>query len=227
MPRARQTASGGGFGTSVILAFPFPVLPGSLLIYGHTGDVAFTSLTDTLNVPKLGSKLDVTIFTAVHYVENSLGGSITVTRNHASGNAGLQIAEFVNWNHFLTGSLENVLSASGFSTTPNSGNMTTIWPVQLLIGYCGFESAGAPYNQQAAWQEEVDFAIAGGSGELMTQYVTAAGAYSASGTVTATPNWCQHILGFKLTPFTQPNYGSLPPTFRKRVSIQQQMDELP
>lgn len=207
-----QVNSANGFGTSIAIAYPANTTAGNLLICGGCGHSDDTSNTATSqSVLTAVSNNDVTngIYTTISYVENCTATAVTWTRNHASDDASIAIAEY---NGMLSASILDVTlgTAQGFSTAGDSGNIITTVNDELLIGFSGFENTGNPVTATGGFTEDVEVNAPRGA-QLASRTVSTTGTYKYTCTYTPTPNWCASIASFKAGVVAKPDFN-----FRRR-----------
>lgn len=203
-----QGNSATGFGTSIGAPFLSNNTAGNLLVYGGNGHSNATSITDTFNTPLVATNNDdVTnnLYTNLYYVENCAAGANTGTRNHASDDATIIVAEYSG--ALTSGALDKIVqTGQGFSTSPSSGaTATTTQPNELIVGLTGFEGAGSPMTPGGTYTERVE-AAGVRPAQMEDKTVSATGTYTADGTITLA-NWCCSIATFKL--LSTPRGGGL------------------
>lgn len=195
-----QTASAAGFGSSISVAFPSNNAAGNLLVYGGNGHSVATSFSDSKNGTATEARSQASSgasnFCAIWYFENCAAGANTATRSHAADDASIEIAEYSGIT--TSGSLDQVQSNETFGTSVTSNaTATTTQADELVVGYCGYESAGAPATPTGGMTERTESA-GNRPGSLADKTVAATGTQTATFTVVGSgTNWCCIVATFR------------------------------
>jgi len=212
-----NTASGGGIGLvqenaiqgsgvgSVSVAFPTANTAGNLIL-------AFVRMSSSTQTVTLSDSAGNTYIQAVaqvqnsdgsqvhlFYAKNTLGASantVTATFSSTNNHPWLAIYEYKGLN--TTNPLDQVASAQGSGSTPNSGaTPTTTSGNELVFGamglaasYSGTQTVGSGFSFL-----EQDTASSPAANESML--VTSTGSYTATFTLSGSPNWSAIVATFK------------------------------
>ncbi len=212
-----NTASGGGIGLvqenaiqgsgvgSVSVAFPTANTAGNLIL-------AFVRMSSSTQTVTLSDSAGNTYIQAVaqvqnsdgsqvhlFYAKNTLGASantVTATFSSTNNHPWLGIYEYKGLN--TTNPLDQVASAQGSGSTPNSGaTPTTTSGNELVFGamglaasYSGTQTVGSGFSFL-----EQDTASSPAASESML--VTSTGSYTVTFTLSGSPNWSAIVATFK------------------------------
>ncbi len=209
----------GGTTTTASLAFASPTTAGNwigvAIRAGLSSSQVFTIADSSGNTYKKAAQIGFTstaVTVAIYYAENIKGGANTVTvSDTVSGPLRVAILEYSGV--AASNSLDATATATGSSTSPNSGNLNTTASGDLLLGSVASTNSQA-FTAGAGYTAE-DFVPAEPNTKLITedQVQAAAGAASASATLSSSDAWGAVLAAFKsASGVAGPNITSLNPT---------------
>ena len=196
-------ASGVAAGNSVILFLSINPSAGTISCSDSKGN-SYTSNRNATNGSGTTGVRTV-VLSAHNIIALTSGNTITCTHRSVTARA-LSASEFSGL--ATTATVDKVASATGNNTTPSSGaTATTAQASELLIGGIGVEgpttetfTAGANYT--AVGRAGTSGGTAANNITINPEYriVSATGAYSANGTLSATRRWAAAIVTYKAAP---------------------------
>ena len=186
-------------GTPTITKTLNGVTAGNLLVMPFTsgGPVSGITFSDnqnnTWNVA--GYTVNGSTYSGIAYAQNVAGGNTTVTMTNSTSHPA--IGSLSEWNSGVPGAalaLDQVNAAEGNGTSPDSGAVTTVNNVELLIGMI-WATAGS-ISAGSGWT-----GLSGGSASNLGEYqiVSSTGTYDATATATS-GNWMATIATFLILP---------------------------
>lgn len=222
MPIALQQSKSvdGGSATSANLTFTSSVLASSLIVVDTR--ISANGRTITVSDDKGGSYASA--FAAINdtngddmesfYAMGAAGGSTTVTVAISGAATTIRFAITEYSGVATSNAFDKVATATGSSTTPNSGaTATTTQSDEVLHGYLdNADSTGAASFTQGSGYTKQEQLVVTGHLKIGTEYkvVAATGAYSADTTLNISDKWVMAILTFKGAPVGNPLYPSIP-----------------
>lgn len=209
-----KSQSGFGF-TTASVAFIGAVAAGNLiaLMVGTDGAAAHPTPTDTLGNtytqvfaagPFGGSSLRLSMW----YAKNIAGGACTVSVAYGGtqfGHASMTVHELSGLDKVAP--LDKFSSATGTSTAPASGSVTTVESLEYLFGGWTMGGAGTPSAGVGWTAQESDVSSGANNGFLVEdQDNKVPGSYTATGSLTASGDWVAGVATFA---FAHPAAGQL------------------
>jgi len=200
---AQAWSSATGSGTSVACPYGSATTAGSLLIAcvgtGDNGTTINTITDGQGNTWTIDQKFtqNSAIEASISSMPNAPGGALTVTANLGASAfaSNIAIGEFSG--AATASPKDQSTGTGGFSTAPNSGNITTTQDGELVVGTTVSTVAGATHSAGSLANERVDN---GSNRPLFVQDTigAATGTYASSSTLTGgNQNWSACIASYK------------------------------
>lgn len=195
---------------------PFGSTPtaGNLLVALTMCSNAITAFAGTANTWQkavgIATSGDSLQFTDIWYALNCAGSAetVTATNGFGSGFAHIAVAEYSGL--AIASALDQVNAGEGthptFTFAPNSGNIITTQPAELLVG-CIQNTFGRSITWDSGWTELYDDQ-SGGAGRCFSwaeQIVSSTGTFAASGVVSGVADnsgWQACVASFKAATVT-------------------------
>src|SRR5438445_800602 len=191
----QHTSKDAGTTTTSPLAFVSPNTAGNWIAVtirgGLSSSQVFTVVDSNGNTYRQAAQIGFTssqVTLAIYYAENIKGGANTITVSQTvSGPLRFAILEYSGV--ATSNSLDVFVTATGTSSSPNSGNLTTTASGDLLLGAIASTNAGA-FTAGSGYTIR-DFVPAEPNTKLITedQIQTTAGVASASASLGAAGTW--------------------------------------
>lgn len=212
------TSSGTASTNTIAVTVPVAgVSAGTFIVIGCGGNApgASTACADSkgntyaLDVSKLTTNRRTFIFSSKIGSSLVSGDTVTVTYDTSCTDRGLAVYNFSGLD--ATTWFDSGNSATGASTSPNSGNVTPANANSLLFGCCVFNNAGSSYTAGSTQALSYNLLneVNPGSGQFhtATEYLIVSSAllYSANGTITST-NWTQALGVYKASTAVATSY---------------------
>jgi hypothetical protein len=155
-------------------------------------DVTGNSYT-SVSGPIRGTALTQSIYYAKNIATSAAGANTVTVTFSASENSSVQVLEYSGLS--MSAPLDVSAGSSGNSSSPSSGNVTTSFANELIIGAQTVQNAGA-YTSTGPGFRPVSSTTNPSSTVISDRIVSATGTYSTSSTLSSTQHWVMGIVTF-------------------------------